>query len=174
MAEKETDLLDEGKWIVHRRHGVGQIVGVQTMGISGEPQEYYKVETVDRMVWIPVDDLDMEAYRPVTQETDFQEIINILKSPSHKMKGNFKSRQKRIRDVRKDNALSEIAELVRDLRGRQVRRKGLNQTETRALERMTRRLVAEWSVSMGVDLDEARARLNEILNESAYLDPVKA
>jgi hypothetical protein len=55
--------LKEGNWIVHKRYGIGQIQGVEEKEISGEPADYYRVETHNSIVWLPVDDLNKDAFR---------------------------------------------------------------------------------------------------------------
>lgn len=163
---------NKGKWRVHKQHGVGRIIGQQEMCISGEPQEYYKFKTKDRLVWIPVEDWhELENHRSVLKGDDFAEVLEILQRPFCKMRNNFKARQKRIREVRQQNSVKAIARLVRDLRGRQKERNGLGQLETRTLERLTRRLVAEWSASRGLEPEIARERLDDMLSQTVMLSP---
>lgn len=157
--------LKEGNWIVHKRYGIGQIQGVEEKNISGEPAEYYRVETHNSIVWLPVDDLNKDAFRSLATDEEFQEAVNVLQRPPHKMASNFNTRKKRIREVMGKNSLLAITRLVRDLWYRQTGRT-LSNTEHRALRRFMQRLSAEWSVCRDVEADEAREHVYDILRSS--------
>jgi RNA polymerase-interacting CarD/CdnL/TRCF family regulator len=58
---------------------------------------------------------------------------------------------------------------VRDLTARQTQSK-LNTTEKRALDRFKDRLLLEWAASMGIEIDEARQRLEKRLQPPASAD----
>jgi CarD family transcriptional regulator len=160
-----TERLKEGNWIVHQRHGIGQIQGIEQKAISGETVTYYRIETPNSLVWLPVEDLNKEAYRPLASTEQFEEAVAILQRPPRQMDTNFTSRQKRIRDVTAKNSIKAIARLVRDLWYRQTGRT-LSNTEHRALRRFMQRLAAEWSVYRDVDVDEAREHVYDILRRS--------
>ncbi len=157
--------LKEGNWIVHKRHGIGQIQGVEQKNISGEPADYYRVETHNSIVWLPVNDLNKDAFRALASPAEFEEAVAILQRTPRQMPSNFNSRQKRIRDVKAKNSIKAIARLVRDLWYRQTGRT-LSNTEHRALRRFTQRLAAEWSVCRDIEADEARERVYDILRSS--------
>jgi CarD family transcriptional regulator len=157
--------LKEGNWIVHKRYGIGQIQGVEAKNISGEPVDYYRVETHNSIVWLPVADLNKDAFRALASPEEFEEAVEILHRPPRQMDTNFNSRQKRIREVMAKNSLRAIARLVRDLWYRQTGRT-LSNTEHRALRRFMQRLTAEWSVCREVDAEEAREHVYDILRSS--------
>jgi CarD family transcriptional regulator len=163
MAKLE--LLKEGNWIVHKRYGIGQIQGVEEKNVSGEPVDYYRVETHNSIVWLPVADLNKDAFRALATAEEFQEAVDILQRPPRQMASNFNTRKKEINDVMSKNSIVAIARLVRDLWYRQTGRT-LSNTEHRALRRFMRRLTAEWSVCRDVDAEEARERVYDILRSS--------
>jgi CarD family transcriptional regulator len=157
--------LKEGNWIVHKRYGIGQIQGVEQKNISGEPADYYRVETHNSIVWLPVDDLNKDAFRALASQEEFEEAVAILQRTPRQMPSNFNSRKKRIREVKAKNSIRAIARLVRDLWYRQTGRT-LSNTEHRALRRFMQRLAAEWSVCRGMDTEEAREHVYDILRTS--------
>jgi RNA polymerase-interacting CarD/CdnL/TRCF family regulator len=73
-------------------------------------------------------------------------------------------RKNQINDVRSIGAIDEVAKIIRDLSARQSAEK-LNDSEERALNHFTDRLISEWSVSKDISMDEARQNLNEILQK---------
>ena len=56
MSANETNSkYNIGDWVVHRQHGAGQIKKIQSMEISGNENQYYRIETPASTVWVPVD-----------------------------------------------------------------------------------------------------------------------
>lgn len=165
QAEQVTVAYNPGDWIVHLHHGVGHIAGIEEKELGGDISTYYKVVTDDSTLWVPLDKADNRWFRPVCPRDQFDEILDILRRPPREMNKNHLVRKRRISDVKSDGSLEETARLVRDLWGRRTQR-NLNNTEESALRRFTERLVREWAVCMGVEEDEARARLQEMLQGS--------
>lgn len=155
--------FSEGDWIVHRQYGIGQITKREEKTISGRCEEYYKVQTPDSVIWLPVNKLDQSWFRPIATPTDFNEAIDILKKPPTKMDSNFMKRKDRINRVQSENSIPAIARLIRDLSGRRCN-KSLSDTEQRALRHLTERFIAEWSVSAKIEISMARNQFNQFVN----------
>jgi RNA polymerase-interacting CarD/CdnL/TRCF family regulator len=88
-----------------------------------------------------------------------------MRKAPKKMAANFQSRRKRIRRVSLDGDLSTDLKLVRDLNARQFKN-GLNTTEQNAFNTIVKRFLQEWSLSKGIEIREARQKLDLFLNES--------
>jgi RNA polymerase-interacting CarD/CdnL/TRCF family regulator len=78
------------------------------------------------------------------------------------MDSDYKKRGQRIKEVENKGSPIMIAELIRDLAALQAER-GLNMTDERAFERLTARLISEWSVGMNVEFKDAHKKLFQIL-----------
>ena len=163
MTMDNTISYERGDWIVHCHHGVGQIEKVERKQISDQENTYYRIRTNDSIIWIPVDQMDDEQIRPLSEEENFQEAVEILRKEPKKMASNLNSRKSRIKQVIIDNVPVETARLIRDLRGRRRKKKGLNQTERRALKKLTKRFVHEWAVCKDMTIEQARQRFNSRL-----------
>ncbi|HSH05419.1 MAG TPA: CarD family transcriptional regulator [Anaerolineae bacterium] len=162
---KEPHTYTQGEWIVHSQYGIGQIKGTDTKRISGEPTDYFRIEAEDSTTfWVPVDQMDHDKIRPLSTQTDIQQVINTLQNPPKKMSSNYKTRQSRIRTTRLRNTPEAIAKLVRDLWGHRRRKGGLNITERRAFRTFKKRLVREWSIVVGKNSETIATKLNNILN----------
>lgn len=156
-------IFSTGDWIVHRQYGIGQIKKKEEKAISGHREEYYKVQTPDSTIWLPVNKLDKSWFRPLATPTEFKEAFGILRRPPHPMHKNFMQRKNRINKVQSENAIPAIAGLIRDLNARR-QEKPLSDTEQRALKHLTERFVAEWCVCMDLDVSEAQQQLKNLLN----------
>lgn len=153
----------EGDWIVHRQYGIGQIKKREQKTISGRREEYYRVQTPDSVIWLPISKLDQSWFRPIATPTDFHEAIDILKKPPNQMDANFMNRKNRINQVQSENSIPAIAQLIRDLCGRRCH-KSLSDTEQRALRHLTERFIAEWSVATNIEISKARNQFNGFIN----------
>lgn len=149
-----------GEWVVHRDYGVGQIKEIEYKTIAGRQNTYARIEMPDTIVWIPADQMDGEQLRPLADPERFQHAVGLLTKPPKEMAPNFRKRQARISTAVAENAPAETARLIRDLRARRREKGGLNRTERMALRDMTKRFVQEWAACFGLDLDQARRRMN--------------
>ncbi|MCB8924608.1 MAG: hypothetical protein H6652_03165 [Ardenticatenaceae bacterium] len=154
-------------WIVHRHYGIGQVKAVETKAIGEEETTYYKIDAHnDSTIWVPVTS-EEDLLRPAASEDEFAEVVQVLKRPSRKMNGHFQTRIARIRKVSREGNPVMLARTVRDLWARRSRRGQLSNTEESAWRRLVDRLIAEWTVSMDLNEDQANKRLYNLLEEHA-------
>lgn len=163
MTTNDAIDYDQGDWVVHCHHGIGQIEAIERKRIGDEENTYFRIKTADSVIWMPVDQMDSEQFRPVADETHFKEAVEVLKKPAKRMASNLNTRKARIKQVTTDNTPEETARLIRDLRARRREKKGLNQSERRALRDLTKRFLQEWAVCRGLTMRQARRRLNRQL-----------
>ena len=154
-----------GDWVVHLVYGVGQVKRIEEKPIGGTQKKCYHVRTDDGVFWLPLDNADSERVRPISSPKRIQRALNTMKQAPKKMTGNFQTRRKRIREVTLDGDLSTDLKLVRDLNARQFK-KGLNDTEQEAFNTIVKRFLQEWSLSNGIEMREARQKLEHFLQES--------
>lgn len=173
VAEDERILFKQGDWLLHSSHGAGQITAIERKTISGEVNEYYRIELAEGTIWIPVDKIEEENVRSLVDEDELRKALEILRRPPKEMASSFNSRKSRIEQVRGDHALLATARLVRDLKGRQRRKGTLNEMERRALRHLSRRFAQEWAICAGVKFEQTRRKLNRILRNAATPDDEK-
>lgn len=166
MANTTTDNVQtftEDEWIVHNHHGVGHIEEIERKCISGQEHAYLRVKLLDGTIWLPVDQVEDDQIRPITEEADFQKAVDVLNNPPKKMDSNYRVRNSRIKSVLLDNMPIATARLIRDLRARRRAKGGLNQSERRALKELTSRFVHEWAVCQDITIEQARRALKRKL-----------
>ena len=165
MAEngrKNGQDFSKGEWIVHLYHGIGQIKGVEKKQLNGKERKYYRVKTHNSVFWVPVEKADSDRIRLLTSKTKFRKALQVLKRPPRELSSNHLERKSLIWEAKKDGSVEPMLRIVRDLTARQTQSK-LNTTEKRALDGFKDRLLLEWAASMGIELDEARQRLEKRL-----------
>jgi RNA polymerase-interacting CarD/CdnL/TRCF family regulator len=164
MSDKE-HMYEVGDWLVHLIYGVGQVEKLETRPVRGIKQLCYRVRTDNGTFWLPVDNADNQRVRPIAAPKRIQRALEVLRKAPQKMAANFQTRRKRIRKVSLDGDLRTDLKLVRDLNGRHLR-KGLNSTEREAFDSIIKRFLKEWSLSRGIEIQEAHMKLNRFLEES--------
>ncbi|MEZ4589731.1 MAG: CarD family transcriptional regulator [Chloroflexota bacterium] len=154
-------------WIVHRHYGIGQIKAVETKAIGEEETTYYKIAAHnDSTIWVPIGNEEALLRRAASKD-EFAEVVLVLQRPSRKMNAQFQTRLARIRKVSREGNPVMLARTVRDLWARRSRRGQLSNTEETAWRRLVDRLIAEWSVSMGLDETQANQKLYSLLERHA-------
>lgn len=154
----------KGDWVVHIYYGIGQVKGIEKKHISGKMAEYYRVKTGGSVFWVPVEETDLCRARPLTPPSKLRKAIKALEKPPCEMEPDVKQRQYRIKDARSDGSLLSICRLVRDLSARQVE-DSIGQNEKRALDFFKKLLLAEWSVSAEVTVEDAGRQLRDLLEK---------
>ena len=167
LGNKQEYTYAPGDWIVHRHYGIGQIKAVETKSIGEQETTYYKIEAHnDSTIWAPVSS-EAALLRPVATEEEFAEVVQVMKRPSRRMNSHFQTRIARIRKVSREGNPVMLARTVRDLWARRSRRGQLSTTEESHWRRLTERLIAEWTVSMGLDEGQANQRMYTLLEQHA-------
>lgn len=157
-------LYPEGSWIVHNNYGVGKVVRLEEKHLEGSANLYYRVEGNNGTFWVPADHPDSERLRSIASRKKMESAIQSLGETPQPLDSNHIQRKAQIKEVLSSGSIHAIAGLVRDLTAFSSGRK-LGIPEQEMLESLKGRLVAEWSLVMGVDSHTARAVLERILNQ---------
>jgi RNA polymerase-interacting CarD/CdnL/TRCF family regulator len=91
--------------------------------------------------------------------------LRALKKHPEELSDNHNERKSEIKEVMGEASLIPVAEMLRDLAAREAEKK-LNPTEQGAFEKLKERFVREWSIAMGLEVEEVREKLNDHLEES--------
>lgn len=155
---------EKGTWLVHTQYGIGKIKGIDIKDISGEETRYYRIKTNNSTFWIPIDQMDSDALRPLSTQEEIQLAIATLQKPPKEMSSNYKERQKNIQKARIRNTPQSMARVVRDLRERRRNKGPLNTTERSAYHTLKERLIEEWSMVTGHRIEKITSKVDSLLN----------
>jgi RNA polymerase-interacting CarD/CdnL/TRCF family regulator len=153
----------EGDWLAHSDYGIGQIKGIEVKDISGASVDYFRIQTTDSTIWVPVNRMDSEKIRPLSTLEEFRLVIAILQRPPREMSTDHQVRKTRIQRVQLQNMPEDIARLIRDLRARQRDMGKYNLNENDAVRILRQRLVDEWSVITGKNVESVTSSLDALL-----------
>jgi CarD family transcriptional regulator len=158
--------LTEGDWIVHSRHGLGQIIGMDKKELFGDRKVFYIVKTEMITYWLSLSEVDSGRVRPVESAEVFNHALDILASQPEALDNNFRRRLMHIQNLVEDATLLSKAALIRDLHARDVQ-KDMHVNEKKILENLQRQFQNEWVQSCHISPEDARTRVHEALDRSS-------
>jgi CarD family transcriptional regulator len=153
-----------GDKVIHWTYGLGEVVNIDEKIIGGHPTNCYVVRTSDLMIWIPINDQQLNSLRVPTPPEDFNRLFAILTGPSEKLLEDRLQRKDQLMARMKDGQLSSICRVVRDLTHFKRNTK-LNDQEKSILERAMNSLLTEWTYSLGMPLSQAHQAMTSLLGE---------
>jgi CarD family transcriptional regulator, regulator of rRNA transcription len=173
--EVERHLYQVGDKVVYPHHGAGTIVTKEVRADSGSDREYLTIKILhnDMTVMIPSDSADRAGLRKVIGEETVDEVLAVLQGDGTKMPKNWNRRFKHNRDKMKTGDIFELAEVVRNLAQRD-QEKGLSTGEKQMFSKAKRILASELMYAKGMDEDEAREFLEEVLDEIGAVRKARA
>ncbi|MFQ5408817.1 MAG: CarD family transcriptional regulator [Anaerolineales bacterium] len=164
MADN-AQLYSRGDWVVHLSHGVGQIKGKVRKRLGGRRIAFYKVEAGDNTLWVPLDKADTGRLRPVSTRSEFKKALQILQKPPRQVDKDAGTWKRRIAEAKEDGSPVAICHLICDLSALKAEKK-LTYNEKQTLLHFMDILLKEWSVCLGIGVDEAQHKLDDMLQKS--------
>lgn len=157
-------VIKQDDWVVHSRHGVGQVVAVETREVeSGDRKAYFRIDIDMGTVWVPVEGVSREL-RKLTPKGDLARYRSVLRSRPEPLSKDHRERLNLLRERLKDGSLEARCEVVRDLTAL-TWNKALNESSSVVLKATRRELCAEWAAAGGQLLTEASSEIGALLLE---------
>jgi len=160
MAEK--CVFEKDNLLVHVNYGIGQVTALENKCLGNKHILYYRIEGENYTFWLPVNNADTKRVRPAVSRKEMQKSIHTLEGRPKALGKNHKQRQDRIKDAVSKCSIVPTARLVRDLLVAQAERK-LGESELKALDKLEKHFIMEWSVVYNFKLQKARMELRELL-----------
>jgi CarD family transcriptional regulator len=159
-------LYKVGDKVVYPHHGAGTVVKKEKRTILGAEREYLTIKILhnDMTVNVPAENAEKVGLRPVVDEDMVEQVLEVLHGSGTKMPKNWNRRFKHNRDKMKTGDIFELAEVVRNLAQRD-QEKGLSTGEKQMFSKAKRILASELMYAKGMDEDDAREYLEEVLDE---------
>ena len=160
--EVRARVYEVGDKVVYPHHGAGTIIRKE----ARDEREYLTIQIIhnDMTVMIPTDSADRAGLRKVIGEETVEEVLGVLGGDGTKMPKNWNRRFKHNRDKMKTGDIFELAEVVRNLAQRD-QEKGLSTGEKQMFSKAKRILASELMYAKGMEEEEAREFLEEVLEE---------
>ena len=159
-------MFDVGDKVVYPHHGAGTVVKKELRDVLGDKREYLTIQILhnDMTVNVPTENAARVGLRWVIDEEMVEVVVKALSGGSTEMPKNWNRRFKHNRDKMKTGDIFELAEVVRNLAQRD-QEKGLSTGEKQMFSKAKRILASELMYAKGMEEEEAREFLEEVLEE---------
>lgn len=151
-----------GDKVIHSSLGLGEITKIEEKTINGKTTNCYVVQIPSLTTWIPIDDEQNNSLRLPITPAELVKVLPILSSPNESLVEDRVLRKQQLLEQLRDGKLTSICRLIRDLTSFQRSTK-LSDQEKSILERAVKTLLAEWSLSLNIPLDQANSNLQSML-----------
>jgi CarD family transcriptional regulator len=145
-----------GQKVVYPNHGVGVVEKIEDTQIDSTEQMFYFLRLLSNnsKVMVPADNLELVGLRPLCDEDEIDQLLEILEDGNIDTYKDWKGRYKQNLDKMKTGSLTEVAEVLKNLR-LVSQRKSLSFREKKMYERAKYFIVSE--LAHVKDISERRA-----------------
>ncbi len=155
--------FNKGDRVVHKDFGVGIIVTIEGMNLSGNgPHLFYRVDFFGTTVWVPVGNQSENGLRSITPKSHLDEYRALLKSTPVSLDDNFRKRQSELEKRMDRGTFQGLCEVIRDLKALSAE-KPLNYYERTLFKQSREALVSEWSITSGLSQSETMGEIDGYL-----------
>ena len=164
--ETEKKIFKVKDYVVYPKHGVGQITETKKINIGGIDVETYvlKFEKDKANGMVPVN--KQSHLRPLATINQINKCVSILKSKP-KIKRSMWSRRAQEYEAKiSSGKIYELAEVVRDLNKGDDIMIDQSYSERQLFEKAYERILAEFQIVMGSNLEDAQKKLDKALKRN--------
>ena len=159
-----------GDTVVYPSHGVGKIVLIETQMVVGTEHKFYVVTfDKDKMTLkVPMNRAEKAGLRQLSSNADITKALDTLKGKAKAAKGMWSKRAQEYEAKINSGDVVQISEVLRDLH-RNVEDPSRSYSERVIYESAFQRFVNEYSAAALLSIDEASAKVKEILEDAKIL-----
>jgi len=156
-----------GQKVVYPNHGVSLVEKIEPGHIDGVEQTYFHLRLLanNSKVMVPKINLELVGLRPLCQTREVRALFDILEDGNIDTYKDWKGRYKQNLDKMKTGRLTDVAEVLKNLR-LVSQRKSISYRDKKMLESATYFIVSEDAYVMYISEREAEALVEQALNSS--------
>ena len=156
-----------GEKVVYPNHGVSLVEKIEPSQIDGVEQLYFHLRLLanNSKVMVPKSNLELVGLRPLCATRDIRALFEILEDGNIDTYKDWKGRYKQNLDKMKTGRLTEVAEVLKNLR-LVSQRKSLSFREKKMYERAKYLIVSEVAIVKGIPEPEAEVLIERSLDKS--------
>lgn len=154
-----------GDMAVYPSQGVAEIMGIETLEISGFTNQFYVLRCLDseRKIRVPVANVEQVGLRELVDKAEIEEVLQTLRATEVAIEEpNWNRRYRRYVEKMKTGRLRDVAQVLRDLHLTRVD-KQLSYGERRVYEMAMQLLVQELAVVQELPEEEVVAQVEQLL-----------
>ena len=156
-----------GQKVVYPNHGVTVVEKIAAAHMDGSEQTYYHLRLLSNnsKVMVPKMNLDLVGLRPLFEKGEIRTLFSILEDGNIDTYKDWKGRYKQNLDKMKTGRLSEVAEVLKNLRLVSLK-KSLSFREKKMYERAKYFIVSEVAHVKNIAEKDAEVLVERALNSS--------
>ncbi len=165
--EKLPVTFDIGEKVVYPNHGVSVVEEIAHGSIDGIEQTYYHLRVLsnDSKVMVPEENLELVGLRPLGKVKEIKSLIALLENGNIDTYKDWKGRYKQNLDKMKTGQLTEVAEVLKNLR-LVSEKKSLSFREKKMYERAKYFIVSEVAHVKDIGEEDAEKQVEKSLVSS--------
>jgi CarD family transcriptional regulator len=156
-----------GERLVYPNHGVGIVETIQVSPFDGSPAPWYQLRLLGNQsrVMVPVGGCERIGLRPLTPLKDVGSAFSVFENATPAQTGDWKGRNKQNHDRMRSGGLTDIANVLKDLR-RAQKQKALSFHEKRMYERARYLIVSEIAQVNGLPEADVATEVDQALDRA--------
>ena len=165
MKTKQNLNFKIGETVVYPKHGVGEIINIESMEISSIKTRFYvvKMEQAKLTIRVPLDKQDEVGLRKISTKKTIDEIYEILKLKPKVRRIMWSRRAQEYDQKINSGKLYQLAEVVKDLNKKTDAIVEQSYSERQLFEKAYERLKSEFEIILGekakIKIDKALRRI---------------
>ena len=166
MKKKKNPEFKLGEIVVYPKHGVGEIVKIETMEISSIKTQFYvvKMEQSKLTIRVPLDKQIEVGLRKISSKKTIEQVFDTLKLKPKIRRIMWSRRAQEYETKIFSGEPIKIAEVVRDL-FRKNSQSEQSYSERQMFQVAFERYTREFAISSDLKFEEASSKIFEILNK---------
>ena len=164
--ETEKKLFKPKDYVVYPKHGVGQILSINSKTIGGIDVQCYdiKFEKEKAVGFVPI---NKQSYlRPLSTINQVNKSISILKSKPKIKRSMWSRRAQEYEQKITSGKIYELAEVVRDLNKGDDIMVDQSYSERQLFEKAYERILSEFQIVLGLSYEDTAKKLNKALKRN--------
>lgn len=160
------------QYIVYPSHGVGKIIDIESIDVSGQKFNCYLIffEKEKLTIKIPTNKAQESGIRNMVSKKQMEEVLSILRNGVKKMKGMWSRRAQEYETKINSGNIILLAEVLRDLT-RDIEDSERSYSERIIYETAINRLASEYSVLYNVSFEDAREKVINTAKDKLSSEP---
>lgn len=151
-----------GDWVMHRTHGLGQVLAIEERMNNNKTALYYMVQLKEFTIWVPADEnLNSRLRYPVSAE-ELRRLLATLSDPAEKLLDDRRQRNLQLLEMLEDGSVESMCRVLRDLAAHRHHRTW-SEYDSALMNRVKKTLIGEWSFSLSVNPLDAETELQRLL-----------
>lgn len=151
-----------GDPVVHCKHGMGKVTGVEERVYNQTATKYYMVQVADFTVWVPADEHLKSRLRLPASASGFKKMLATLSAPAENLPKDRRERNATLQERMTDGAVDSLCKVIRDLASFR-RDKSWSDYDSALMKRAQKTLIGEWVHALTVTPEQAELELQRLL-----------